>query len=157
MRSQFHRILSTIKINLSQDDLYLLYEKYQDPDTGLIKYLSFVDEVDFPKWDPSEVRLTPRTPLPIDTYSSSSVSRGVIKKLQEKIKDSNLNIYDLFTKYDVLRSGNVSRKQLIDVIEKFGITLTPVEANAITNRYSLYTDFGRCNWKLFIDDIEGND
>jgi len=156
MRSQFHRILSTMKINLSQDDLYLLYEKYQDPDTGLIKYLSFVDEVDFPKWDPSEVRLTPRTPLPFDTYSASSVSRGVIKKLQEKVKDSNLNIYDLFTKYDILRSGNVSRKQFIDVIEKFGITLTPVEANAITNRYSLYTDFGKCNWKLFADDIEGN-
>jgi len=154
MRSQFHRILSTMKINLSQDDLYLLYEKYQDPDTGLIKYLSFVDEVDFPKWDPSEVRLTPRTPLPFDTYSSSSVSRGVIKKLQEKAKDSNLNIYDLFTKYDILRSGNVSRKQFIDVIEKFGITLTPAEANAITNRYSLYTDFGKCNWKLFADDIE---
>eukprot|EP00833_Pecoramyces_ruminatium_P016532 jgi/Orpsp1_1/1190564/evm.model.d7180000079801.2 len=154
MRSQFHRILSTMKINLSQDDLYLLYEKYQDPETGLIKYLSFVDEVDFPKWDKSEVRLTPRTPLPYDTYSSSSVSKGVINKLKDKIKDSNLNIYDLFISYDYSRTGNVSRKQFIDVIEKFGITLTPVEANAITNRYSLYTDFGKCNWKLFTDDLE---
>ncbi|ORX82107.1 hypothetical protein BCR32DRAFT_267873 [Anaeromyces robustus] len=154
LRSQFHRILSTMRINLSQDDLYLLYEKYQEPETGLIKYLSFIDEVDFPKWDKSEVRLTPRTPLPIDTYSSSSVSRGVINNLKDKIKNSNLNIYDLFTAHDLTRSGNVSRKQFIDVIEKFGISLTPVEANAITNRYSLYTDFGRCNWKLFIDDIE---
>jgi len=155
MRSQFHRILSTMKINLSQDDLYLLYEKYHDPDTGLIKYLSFVDEVDFPKWEPTDKRLTPRTPLPFDTYSSTSVSKGVINKLKNKVKDSSLNIYDLFTAHDLARSGNVSRKQFIDVIEKFGITLTPAEANAITNRYSLYTDFGKCNWKLFVDDIEG--
>ncbi|KAG4099223.1 hypothetical protein H8356DRAFT_1668791 [Neocallimastix lanati (nom. inval.)] len=154
MRSQFHRILSTMKIDLSQDDLYLLYEKYQDPETGLIKYMSFIDEVEFPKWNESEIRLTPRTPLPYDSYSANSISRCVIDKLKDKLKESSLNISNLFIAHDPNRSGEISRKQFIEVIEKLGITLTSAEANAITNRYSLYTDFGKCNWKLFIDDLE---
>jgi len=154
MRSQFHRILSTMKINLSQDDLFLLYEKYQDPETGLIKYMSFVNEVDYPKWDKSEVILTSRTSLPSDSYSSNSLSKEVINRIKDKKKETGKNIYDLFLLEDLARTGNVSRKQLIDVIEKYGISLTPIEANAITSRYSLYTDFGKCNWKLFVDELD---
>ncbi|KNE61875.1 hypothetical protein AMAG_07147 [Allomyces macrogynus ATCC 38327] len=151
-KSQFSRLLSLVGIQVTQRELYVLLDKFQDPHH--VNYLNFVESVD-PTFQQQAANKTtcnkphqpaPETPVrPID---------AVLAHIQDQIYWKGLRVSEFLRDFDRAKTGTVARPDFIRAFDHMGIVLHPHEAEALADRYRDTEKRERCAWRHFEADMD---
>ncbi|KAJ3086780.1 hypothetical protein HK100_008592, partial [Physocladia obscura] len=159
-RSHFSRLLSTMKLDVSDSDLHILFKKFEDREQTKVNYMEFIRTID-PETYNSGVS---DFPAPISKISTSgrrfsSNTAASLQTLMDRIRyhaaTKRIRVSEFFRDFDKLRSYSIPRQEFVRGINRIGISLTEDEYNELADAYADKTGKkGTCRWKDFEGDIE---
>ncbi|KAI8820503.1 uncharacterized protein EV422DRAFT_73393 [Fimicolochytrium jonesii] len=172
-RSHFRRLLSRLKLDLSNKDIHLLFAKFEDhsaPDQ--INYNLFLTAIDAKTYLAySSVKATtsnvPGVPSAIDFYDSrpkdgtspgssrTASLEAILNSLRVHIYRHRIRVSECFRDIDKLRSYSIPRVEFARGIHRIGDpSLSPEAIERLADAYADKDKSGCCKWKLFEADIE---
>ncbi|KAI8589300.1 hypothetical protein BDZ88DRAFT_444259 [Geranomyces variabilis] len=145
-RSHFQRLLSSMKLDLSERDLHILFAKFEHEDApDQINYGAFIWAVD------PETHLTPQPP-PKDAPPTLA---SLLHTLRTFTLKNRIRISEFFRDADKLRSYSIPRAEFIRGVHRMGVPGVSSEASDIlADAYADSAKVGCCKWKNFEEDIE---
>ncbi|KAJ3133298.1 hypothetical protein HDU90_006246 [Geranomyces variabilis] len=172
-RSHFQRLLSSMKLDLSERDLHILFAKFEHEDApDQINYGAFIWAVDpesYPAYEwkkretgqpnvPTdffeagpEAHLTPQPP-PKDAPPTLA---SLLHTLRTFTLKNRIRISEFFRDADKLRSYSIPRAEFIRGVHRMGVPGVSSEASDIlADAYADSAKVGCCKWKNFEEDIE---
>ncbi|KAJ2997789.1 hypothetical protein HDV02_005158 [Globomyces sp. JEL0801] len=140
-KSHFSRLLTMMGLNLSEEDLHILFRKYSDEKDGRINYMEFIRNV-----DPETYNHFRQTHGKGDkTSSTSAQSKGNrkrqpdIKELMDKIQiyvvSKRVQISEFFRDFDKLRSYSIRKEDFVRGVHKIGQKLNDEDIDLICQHY----------------------
>jgi len=147
-KSHFSRLLSTMKLEISEADLYILFKKYDDQ--GRIDYREFIADVDplvAPIQAPTAALAKSPTKLP-QTFPQ------ILKALRYKVQTHRIRVGEYFKDFDKLRSYNITIDEFIRGVNRIGLDLSDTEYNILADHYKSSTKSDCVVWKDFENDIQ---
>ncbi|KAJ3035330.1 hypothetical protein HDV00_004058 [Rhizophlyctis rosea] len=172
-RSHFSRLLSTMKLDLSDVDLHILFKRYEDKATGFINYTVFLLDVDpetyhayvnspyhntpyghssstIPSRSPSPVLPTPYQKL---IFPKPSLD-NIMQKLKTHVSRHRIRVSEFFTDFDKLRSYSIPRQEFIRGVNWIGCPMTEEEYEVLAEAFTDKEKPRCCLWKVFEEEIE---
>ncbi|KAJ3127798.1 hypothetical protein HK098_005797 [Nowakowskiella sp. JEL0407] len=152
-RSHFSRLLSTMNLDVSEDDLFILFKKYEDKTNGNINYMEFIRAIDPETYDHFS-KPADATPLsePKTPQQKTAQFTEIFTRLQTYILSQRTRVSEFFRDFDKLRSYSIPRHEFIRGVNRIGVSLTGEELEVIADKYKGSNGF--CKWKKFESDIE---
>ncbi|KAI9207587.1 uncharacterized protein BJ171DRAFT_561416 [Polychytrium aggregatum] len=157
--SHFSRLLSSMKLDLSDSDLHIIFKKFEDREIGKINYMEFIRTIDPETYDQYHNRASRRrgSPAPSEeSYSSHEVvtSESVMKQLKQHVASKRIRVAEFFKDFDKLRCYSIPKHEFIRGINRIGLSLTDEEYEALADRFIDSKKRGCCRWKAFEEEIE---
>ncbi|KAJ3144617.1 hypothetical protein HDU89_008122 [Geranomyces variabilis] len=145
-RSHFQRLLSSMKLDLSERDLHILFAKFEHEDApDQINYGAFIMAVD------PETHLTPQPP----PKEGPPTLASLLHTLRTFTLKNRIRISEFFRDADKLRSYSIPRAEFIRGVHRMGVPGVSSEASDIlADAYADSAKVGCCKWKNFEEDIE---
>ncbi|KAJ3343918.1 hypothetical protein HDU93_005201 [Gonapodya sp. JEL0774] len=175
-RSHFARLLSTLKLEVGDGDLHLLFRKFEDSARGKINYMEFIRMVDDDEGSlgghPSHLHLsaawlnhpqgTTLSPREIQEGNSESTPRSrpyasLLSILRSHALERRLRVDEFFRHFDRLRLGIIPRNEFIRGLSTMlggAQTWAGEELQVMAEHYQDKDKEGRVKWKEFKDDVE---
>ncbi|KAJ3046430.1 hypothetical protein HK097_000863, partial [Rhizophlyctis rosea] len=166
-RSHFNRLLSTMKLDLSDVDLHILFKRYEDKATGYINYTGFLLDVDPDTYhayvadhpyvagataDSLEPTLTTTVTTKFITPKPSL--EAVMTKLKTHVARQRVRVREFFTDFDKLRSYSIPRQEFIRGVNWIGCPLTEDDYEVLAAAFADEEKTGCCLWKAFEEEID---
>lgn len=158
-RSHFSRLLSMMKMDISDADLYILFKKYEDRSRGKVSYMNFIRDIDPPTYRPNNIKTEILHANSSDTVkineSSNSISiADIIYKIQKHVGHRRIRVAEFFRDFDRLRSYSIPRQEFIRGVDNIECPLTMAEFEALADYYQDDKKKGCCRWKEFEIEVE---
>ncbi|KAI8915263.1 hypothetical protein DFJ77DRAFT_461862 [Powellomyces hirtus] len=172
-RSHFRRLLSTMKLDLSDRDLHILFSKFQhleSPDQ--INYAAFMFAVD-PETYSSYVkrdRDSACSTQPTDFFQSRPEAHltpqpapqqpppdlaSLLHTLRTYTLQNRIRISEFFRDADKLRSYSIPRAEFIRGVHRMGVPgISTAASDVLADAYKDADKIGCCKWKKFEEDVE---
>ncbi|KAJ3405397.1 hypothetical protein HDU80_001425 [Chytriomyces hyalinus] len=169
-RSHFSRLLSTMKLDVSDNDLHILFKKFEDRAQTKVNYMEFIRTIDPETYhaylnkpgsetDATTTANTTRT-RPISRRISAHVTAAtshaaVMDRIRYHAATKRVRVAEFFRDFDKLRCYSIPRQEFIRGINRIGLTLGEAEYEALADAYEdRGGKKGCCRWKDFEQDIE---
>ncbi|KAJ3255547.1 hypothetical protein HK103_006183 [Boothiomyces macroporosus] len=159
-RSHFSRLLVMMGMNISDEDLHILFRKYEDHEEGRINYQEFIKRIDPETYRAYHVKNEELDTSNSDTGRIKSARKreiqvdDVIKMLQDHVVSKRIRISEFFRDFDKLRSYSIRKEEFVRGISKIGYDLNETEMDTLCNFYKDPKINGYCLWKRFADVID---
>ncbi|TPX71064.1 hypothetical protein SpCBS45565_g01341 [Spizellomyces sp. 'palustris'] len=162
-RSHFTRLLSTMRLDLSDRDLHILFKKFEDRECGQINYMEFVRAVDPETYGAyvDDLRRaasssgTLANPLNTSTPPQQLPSlEPLLNTIRTHVLQKRVRVSEFFRDVDKLRSYSIPRKEFVRGINRIGVPLSDKEYAILTDAYADGKRKGCCRWKVFEEDVE---
>ncbi|KAJ3015173.1 hypothetical protein HKX48_004754 [Thoreauomyces humboldtii] len=177
-RSHFHRLLSSMKLDLSDRDLHVLFSKFEyteSPDQ--INYGAFFRAIDpetYAAYASPNTGTRPRLPPPTSLTDDFLTARppthtapqpplapstphitDLLSVLRTFTLQNRIRISEQFRDADKLRSYSIPRAEFIRGVHRIGVPGVSVAAlDVIADAYEDPKKEGCCRWKRFEEDVE---
>ncbi|KAI9096987.1 hypothetical protein DFS34DRAFT_660037, partial [Phlyctochytrium arcticum] len=161
-RSHFIRLLSTMRLDLCEQDLHILFDKFED-ENGQICYLEFMRAVDpASKFLPgSAATCEGGTGISSSwTYSPDNFRHTTfmdistpLQKIRTHVLHHRIRVSEFFRDFDKLRSYAIPKDDFIRGINRIGVPLSERDVETLVKFYA-WGKGGCCAWKRFEEDIE---
>eukprot|EP01105_Mastigella_eilhardi_P015378 TRINITY_DN3512_c0_g1_i1.p1 TRINITY_DN3512_c0_g1~~TRINITY_DN3512_c0_g1_i1.p1 ORF type:complete len:919 (-),score=238.89 TRINITY_DN3512_c0_g1_i1:73-2514(-) len=138
--SHFRRAMSLMKVELNEEDFQLVTGYYSVEPQGMVDYLSFVRDVD--PQDRTVVSPSGQRPGSCSSARPAAATEvevqaaDVIWSLQARCISQHLRLRGLFSDFDSLRSGYITKGQFVRSLGKIGVSFTPKELDVLAREYS---------------------
>ncbi|KAJ3031489.1 UNVERIFIED_CONTAM: hypothetical protein HDU68_003429 [Siphonaria sp. JEL0065] len=161
-RSHFSRLLSTMKMDVSDMDLHILFKKFEDREQAKVNYMEFIRTID-PETYHTYTATTnqPAAPSPSSgrRQNQANLHRTTLETLMDRIRyhaaTKRIRVAEFFRDFDKLRCYSIPRHEFIRGINRIGLSLTPEEYEDLADWYADKAGKkGCCKWKEFEQDIE---
>ncbi|KAJ3285182.1 hypothetical protein HDU79_007514 [Rhizoclosmatium sp. JEL0117] len=160
-RSHFSRLLSTMRMDVKETDLHLLFKKFENKQQTKVNYIEFLRAIDpetYPTNRPlpgTEVR-TPTSGRRQQTVAShAAVLQTVMDRLRYHAATKRIRVSEFFRDFDKLRCYSIPRHEFIRGINRIGLSFTDEEYEELADAYADKSGKkGCCKWKEFEQDIE---
>ncbi|KAI8916058.1 hypothetical protein EDD86DRAFT_250783 [Gorgonomyces haynaldii] len=154
-KSHFSRLLSTFHFQVSDDELHLLFRKYEDSE-GKVNYMEFIRNIDQETYNahkdkPSSKKDTSKAPSNNDAPQLSA--EELIAKIQLYVKTRRVQISEFFKDFDKLRSYSIRRDDFSRGLACI-MDLSQQDLDCLCEHYQDEKRPGYCRWKEFYYDIE---
>ncbi|KAJ3162858.1 hypothetical protein HDU86_003833 [Geranomyces michiganensis] len=148
-RSHFQRLLSSMKLDLSERDLHILFTKFEHEDApDQINYGAFIMAVNP---ETPEAHLTPQPP----PKEAAPTSGALLHTLRTFTLKNRIRISEFFRDADKLRSYSIPRAEFIRGVHRMGVPGVSSQASEVlADAYADSAKVGCCKWKKFEEDIE---
>eukprot|EP00056_Hartaetosiga_gracilis_P006474 m.96950 g.96950 ORF g.96950 m.96950 type:complete len:944 (+) comp12479_c1_seq2:59-2890(+) len=165
---QFQRLLDlTLSMNLSDYDVVLLCNKYNNPATGHINYMRFIADVDdlvnipvagedeelFASLDKRKEFLTLK-----DIHKEEDVSdmEKTMKKIKHHVIEKSLRVSEALRDFDPLRKGLITPAQFKRGLATLAPHLSAGELNAVASAYTSASapPPTTIEWRRFVSDMD---
>ncbi|TPX50000.1 hypothetical protein SeMB42_g00541 [Synchytrium endobioticum] len=166
-RSHFSRILSTMKLDVCDEDLHILVKKYEDLGRNKVNYMHFVRHIDPESYrqpiqrkcsGASKSPTFPNATMAMNSVSSSPTTtskfNALFARMEQQVALKRIRVCDSFKDFDKLRSGCIPRDEFIRGINALGLDFSEDEYEFLADHYADKMRIGSCRWKKFEDDIE---
>ncbi|CAG5122336.1 unnamed protein product [Candidula unifasciata] len=169
--SQFCRILHFLGLNINNEDLRLVLNKFQDPTTGDVNYPAFVqavdkefvghtmDDVDNLETDVTKVKAKTENDTK-QVESSPVLFEELMARIRHIVLVNRLRVIEYFQDYDALRSGSISIGQFRRGLALMGLSkighhdLNDTQFGMLVEHYRNPQKPDQILWTKFHDDIE---
>ena len=157
-RSHFSRLLSMMKMDISDADLHIIFKKYEDRSLGKVGYMNFIRDI-----DPQTYKQNSKSEIQQDISSGkgkvkdqpSSVDVAeIIKKIQRHVGSTRIRVAEFFRDFDRLRSYSIPRQEFIRGVDNIECSLTMAEFDTLADYYQDDKKKGFCRWKEFEIEVE---
>ncbi|KAJ1550164.1 hypothetical protein HK096_008403, partial [Nowakowskiella sp. JEL0078] len=154
-RSHFSRLLSTMKLGASDEDLHILFRKFEDGKNGYINYMEFVHAIDPETYEhlikeSIESSVASISPSKLTLFTADEI----MTRLRSHARAKRIRVAEFFRDFDKLRSYSIPRHDFIRGINRIGLAMGADELEAIATKYVDMERRGFCQWKDFEKDIE---
>ncbi|KAJ3323799.1 hypothetical protein HDV06_001169 [Boothiomyces sp. JEL0866] len=159
-RSHFSRLLVMMGMNISDEDLHILFRKYEDHEEGRINYQEFIKQIDLETYRAYHIRKEEQSSSNTEKIKTKSTRKrqlqleDIIKMLQDHVVSKRIRISEFFRDFDKLRSYSIRKEEFIRGVSKIGYDLNENEMESICNFYKDPKINGYCLWKKFADTID---
>ncbi|KAI9346901.1 hypothetical protein BDR26DRAFT_916308 [Obelidium mucronatum] len=161
-RSHFSRLLSTMKLDVSDNDLHILFRKFEDRQQSKVNYMEFIRTIDPETYHSATTSSNSQsTPSPSAgrRQNQSNSHRTTLETLMDRIRyhaaTKRIRVAEFFRDFDKLRCYSIPRQEFIRGINRIGLSLTPEEYEDLAEAYADKAGKkGCCKWKDFEQDIE---
>ncbi len=158
-RSHFSRLLSMMKMDISDADLYILFKKYEDRSRGKVSYMNFIRDIDAPTYrssnSNSETEHSNSRNAIKNNESSCTISISeIISKIQKHVEHRRIRVAEFFRDFDRLRSYSIPRQEFIRGVDNIECPLTMAELETLADHYQDNKKKGCCRWKGFEIEVE---
>ncbi|KAH6588639.1 hypothetical protein BASA50_010600 [Batrachochytrium salamandrivorans] len=167
-RSHFSRILSTNRLDVSDNDLHILFKKFEDRTQGRINYMEFIRTIDPEKCilynnslkniDDHDVKMEKSSISFNDHRARALPIENILTKIRSHVGSKRIRISEFFKDFDKLRSYSIRRADFIRGLGCIGLHLSEFECDIIAERYRDEGKQGYFKWKEFekeIDQVSG--
>jgi len=165
---QFARILHFLGLNINNEDLKLVLNKFQDPATGDVNYPAFVQAVDrefvghtMDNADISDKNRTNEIVQETKWVESAPVSfEELMARIRHIVLASRLRVIEYFQDFDGLRSGSISIPQFRRGLASMGLSkigqhdLNDNQFSLLVSKYRNPQKTDQVMWTKFMADIE---
>ncbi|BFZ03633.1 hypothetical protein BsWGS_06672 [Bradybaena similaris] len=169
--SQFCRILHFVGLNINNEDLRLVLDKFQDPTTGDVNYPAFVQAIDREyvahTMDDVDNNETEIKKVKADTSNDVKLAESapvMFEELMARIRHivlvNRFRVSEYFQDYDALRSGSISIGQFRRGLALMGLSkighhdLNDSQFAMLLENYRNPQKPDQILWTKFRDDIE---
>nr|KAJ3422717.1 hypothetical protein HK105_006776 [Polyrhizophydium stewartii] len=162
-RSHFSRLLSTNNLHVSDDDLHILFKKYEDRTQGKVNYMEFIRTIDPDTYiayntAPCEPELEGCSEKPATPSKGSRERRpsieNVLKRLRNYVGPKRIRVSEFFKDFDKLRCYSIRREEFIRGLGCIGINLSEEDREVLADHYCDERRKGCCLWKDFEAEVE---
>ncbi|KAJ8328299.1 hypothetical protein O5D80_003660 [Batrachochytrium dendrobatidis] len=164
-RSHFSRILSTYNLSISDDDLHILFKKYEDREQGKVKYMEFIRDIDPETYTTYSKKTSLGDSKQTSQVEESSVSsRGsrlrennvdhILTCIRNHVGQKRIRISEFFKDFDKLRSYSIRREEFIRGLGCIGLNLSESDSELVATKYMDHRKKNYCKWKEFEQDID---
>ena len=162
-RSHFSRLLSINNLNVSDDDLHILFKKYEDRTQGKVNYMEFIRTIDQDTYVAYNNSLTGagKTDAQKKVSLSSQAPRlkrrsivNIVQRIRNHVSARRVRISEFFRDFDKLRSYSIRRDEFLRGITQIGVDLSETDHDILAEHYKDEKKAGCCRWKQFEDDVE---
>ncbi|KAJ3380738.1 hypothetical protein HDU92_005792 [Lobulomyces angularis] len=150
-KSHFSRLLSTMKLDISENDLKILFKKYED--CNRINYLEFIHTID--PLTSNQIQEKQQTEekdslavKPVLTFEQ------ILTKLRYQSSTKRIRVAEYFKDFDKLRSYHVKKEEFIRGLNRIGLDFSQEELELVAEHYKSEEKKDLCKWKEFEKDIE---
>ncbi|KAI8608640.1 hypothetical protein BC830DRAFT_1162449 [Chytriomyces sp. MP71] len=158
-RSQFSRLLSTMKLDMSDNDLHVLFKKFEDRSNAKVNYMEFIRTIDPETYvaysnKPSSTPTTPNSRRAVKANPAISF-QSLMDRIRYHAATKRIRVAEFFRDFDKLRCYSIPRHEFIRGINRIGLSLAAAEYESLADIYEDRTGKkGMCRWKDFEQDIE---
>ncbi|KXS18145.1 hypothetical protein M427DRAFT_29885 [Gonapodya prolifera JEL478] len=155
-RSHFARLLSTLKLEVGETDLHLLFKKFEDSARGKINYMEFIRMVD--DGEAGQSSSTSSRDGADATTGDDNETRSfpaLLATLRTHALERRLRVDEFFRDFDRLRLGVIPRNEFIRALSTLlagEYTWSDQELSAVADHYKC--EDSRIDWRAFKDDVE---
>ncbi|OAJ39816.1 hypothetical protein BDEG_23631 [Batrachochytrium dendrobatidis JEL423] len=159
------RILSTYNLSISDDDLHILFKKYEDREQGKVKYMEFIRDIDPETYTTYSKKTSLGDSKQTSQVEESSVSsRGsrlrennvdhILTCIRNHVGQKRIRISEFFKDFDKLRSYSIRREEFIRGLGCIGLNLSESDSELVATKYMDHRKKNYCKWKEFEQDID---
>lgn len=156
-RSHFSRLLSTMRLDVTDNDLHILFRKYGDHEQGKVNYMEFIRTIDPETYaayskdasTPSHIKETEKTPR-----SRTPDIGKLISRIQNHVRTKRVRVSEFFRDFDKLRCYSIRKEDFLRGFGTIGVTLSETEQECLCDKYADPKRSGYTRWKDFDSDIE---
>ncbi|KAH9519717.1 hypothetical protein Btru_070724 [Bulinus truncatus] len=168
--SQFARILHFLGLDVSQGDLKLIINKFQDPTSGDVNYPAFVQAIDkqFVATTINDEKSLAETdkPIPLSMVETKWIESApvsfedLLARIRHIILTNRLRINECFQDFDSLRSGSITVSQFRRGLSSMGLSklgfhdLNDNQFELLAAHYRDPSKPDQILWMNFLADIE---
>jgi Ca2+-binding EF-hand superfamily protein len=160
-KSHFSRLMHSNGFLISEDDLHILFKKFEDRLEGRINYMEFIRCID-PETYPSYQNKRETSPssqaskdvgLAIPTDDVNTEWQILATKIQTYFGSKRIQLSQYFKEFQKLRCFSIKITEFERIIYKIGLHLSTYEMQLLTDRYKEPNKAGYCNWKKFEQEV----
>lgn len=167
---QFRRTLQLTDLQITDHQMFLLYDKYRLPD-GLVNYKQFCEDIDL-IWTKPGIEQNPLEKVNKVTEDSTLMARrdyfdvnnneeakldDFLNGIRKEIFDRRLLLKPHFQDFDRVRNGYCTKSQFLRILNQFGILATDEYINLLLKRYVDKGSLHEVNYYRFCNDVDGQD
>ncbi|KAI9136857.1 hypothetical protein BKA69DRAFT_1170346 [Paraphysoderma sedebokerense] len=152
-RSRFIRLLSTLDLKISNNDLSIILAKFEDKRSGHVNYKEFLRVIDPSVCLSGNSKKSDRIGEAPVIISEPNV-RMIMENLIHAVTIKGIRVSEFFKDFDRLRSGNVSRNDFFRALNHMGLLLSHDECRILADTYEHPSLKNQCKWKDLEADVE---
>ncbi|KAJ3109975.1 hypothetical protein HDU96_007005 [Phlyctochytrium bullatum] len=161
-RSHFSRLLSTMNLDVSDNDLHILFKKFEDRRTAKVVYMEFIRTIDPETYGgnptpPRQVQSKPTHGQSEDedaTAVRTATAPEIMDRLRVHVATQRIRVSEFFRDFDKLRCYSIPKQEFIRAVNMIGVNLTEEEYEVLAEVYRDERRAGCCLWKEFEQSIE---
>ncbi|KAI8927203.1 hypothetical protein BC831DRAFT_187984 [Entophlyctis helioformis] len=169
-RSHFSRLLSTNNLHVSDDDLHILFRKYEDRSQGKVNYMEFIRTIDPDTYiaynnalrdEKKALEQQEKQQQTMRAQTAAKGSRGrqhsienILTRIRNHVGTKRIRISEFFKDFDKLRSYSIRSEEFIRGLGYVGVDLSESDRDVLAEHYRDDRKKGCCRWKDFEQDIE---
>ncbi|KAJ3099126.1 hypothetical protein HDU97_003459 [Phlyctochytrium planicorne] len=164
-RSHFSRLLSTLKLDVSDNDLHILFKKFEDRQQAKVDYMEFIRTID-PQTYASNFKAraagtedAAHISSQQDCYDEERHGNvlsldEIIETLRFHVGTQRIRVSEFFKDFDKLRCYSIPKQEFIRAVDMIGISLSEEEYELLAETYKDEKRKGCCKWKDFEQSME---
>jgi Ca2+-binding EF-hand superfamily protein len=163
-KSHFSRLMHANGFQISDDDLHIIFKKFEDRLEGRINYMEFIRCIDpetYPAYQNNSKKVsqneseqkkdsaaTPQEVVPTVEWQE------LLSKIQNHVVSKRIRVSEFFKDSDKLRSYSIRRPEFERAVYKIGLRLSPHEMDLLAETYKDTKKAGCCLWKKFEREVD---
>ncbi|KAJ3311004.1 hypothetical protein HDU76_003229 [Blyttiomyces sp. JEL0837] len=145
-----------MKIDLTDDELHLLFKKFEDRQLAKVNYMEFIRTLDPETYLPESLNAKQTIEPSVDSTSVESIPDvdSIMDRIRYHVATKRIRIAEFFRDFDKLRSYSIPRQEFIRGVNRIGLSLTDAEYECLADKYTDSAKKGCCKWKDFEQTVE---
>jgi Ca2+-binding EF-hand superfamily protein len=160
-KTQFSRILHFMSLQLTDEDVKVICQKFEDTTSGDVNYSAFIQAID-PEYT-GQVIETEKTAVEkpqsvvgaVMTSLTDEELLELIDRIKYFVKINRIRVCEFFQDFDPLKSASITKGQFRQGIDAMGFSrITPAQFESLSLRYSDPKRRDCILWTQFVTEIE---
>ncbi|EPZ36278.1 hypothetical protein O9G_003436 [Rozella allomycis CSF55] len=149
-KSHLSRILSMLSLEIAEDDLFILFKKYEDH-CGDVTYHEFLRLIE---GNHDQLPSIPKQPEKTHSDTTEIDLDKLLNQLKHYVYKQRIRVQEFFVDCDRLRHNSILHDEFIRGIGRMGFPLNSNEAKALVEKYKDKSHPESCKWKEFAQEMD---